>query len=388
MRPRGPVAWLLASIGGASALGMLVVTFAMFGPGAYDGVGRLGMLGTLFAPQLLAVSVLAAALSFVARRRRALLAAFLLDVTVVLSLVMGALPTVAQRIRAAKYGVPVASAALVVPEMSGHASGASATYATASDGTPLVLDVFRARGVRAGALRPAIVKVHGGDFTGGARGNLAKWTAFFNELGYDVFDVEYRKPPPARWRDEVGDVKCALGWVVANASKYGIDTRRISMMGDSAGASLAMLAAYTTNNPLLPSTCAAEPVAIRSVINLYGAAELEELYSTSRSPRYAQGALDAYIGGPPSKYSGRYDLLSPASHVKRQTPPTITFHGEADRVIPAEQAALLEEAFEEAGAHLETYLFPWADHGFDRIWGSFATQVAREKIRAFLGKYG
>jgi len=62
--------------------------------------------------------------------------------------------------------------------------------------------------------------------------------------------------------------------------------------------------------------------------------------------------------------------------------------GEADRVVPAEQAELLEEAFEEGGAHLETYLFPWADHGFDFIWSSLATQTARETIRVFLGKYG
>ena len=98
--------------------------------------------------------------------------------------------------------------------------------------------------------------------------------------------------------------------------------------------------------------------------------------------------MHAYIGGPLERYSGRYDLLSPASHVTRRTPPTITLHGEADRVVPVKQAALLEKEFEKTGAHLETYLFPWADHGFDIIWSSLATQTAREKLRVFLGKYG
>ena len=66
-------------------------------------------------------------------------------------------------------------------------------------------------------------------------------------LGYVVFDVEYRMPPPVRWKEEIGDVKCALGWVVGNAEKYGIDASRISIMGYSAGANLAMLAAYSAD---------------------------------------------------------------------------------------------------------------------------------------------
>jgi hypothetical protein len=57
-------------------------------------------------------------------------------------------------------------------------------------------------------------------------------------------------------------------------------------------------------------------------------------------------------------------------------------------VVPPEQAELLDEAFEEYGVLHETYYFPWADHGFDAVWGSFATQVARDKVRAFLRKHG
>jgi acetyl esterase/lipase len=262
------------------------------------------------------------------------------------------------------------------------------TYAVAPDGKPLVLDVWRARGVSEGALRPAIVKVHGGGWNHGSRGNGAKWTEFFTALGYDVFDVDYRLPPPERWRDEVADVKCAVGWVSANAAKYSVDPSRISLMGYSAGANLAMLAAFSMKNPMLPPSCPVEPVAIRSVVNFYGPSRMDKLYASSGSRRYVQAMMHAYIGGDPETYSGRYDLLSPFRHVTRRSPPTITLHGKADRVVPPAQAELLHDAFEAAGAHHELYLFPWADHGFDFIWSSFATQIAREKIRVFLGKFG
>jgi len=37
------------------------------------------------------------------------------------------------------------------------------------------------------------------------------WNRWLNELGYGVFDMEYRMPSPVRWLDEIGDVKSALG---------------------------------------------------------------------------------------------------------------------------------------------------------------------------------
>jgi V8-like Glu-specific endopeptidase len=36
-------------------------------------------------------------------------------------------------------------------------------------------------------------------------------SSWYNALGHAVFDVEYRLPPPERWRDSVGDVKGAQG---------------------------------------------------------------------------------------------------------------------------------------------------------------------------------
>jgi acetyl esterase/lipase len=61
--------------------------------------------------------------------------------------------------------------------------------------------------------------------------------------------------PPERWKDEVGDIKCALGWLVANAAKYHVDPARISIMGFSADANLAMLAAYSMGDSRLPPSC-------------------------------------------------------------------------------------------------------------------------------------
>ena len=98
--------------------------------------------------------------------------------------------------------------------------------------------------------------------------------------------------------------------------------------------------------------------------------------------------MDAYIGGSPSEFPDRYKILSPVSHINAQTPPTITLQGETDRIVPVEQTIILAKALAAAGIDHETYLFPWANHGFDVNWGRIATQVARAKVAAFLQKHG
>jgi dipeptidyl aminopeptidase/acylaminoacyl peptidase len=74
--------------------------------------------------------------------------------------------------------------------------------------------------------------------------------------------------------------------------------------------------------------------------------------------------MDNYIGGPPAAFPDRYKILSPISHINAQTPPMITVQGEADRVVPAEQALILDKALTAAGVYHETYFFPWSDLTF------------------------
>src|SRR5262249_51522072 len=148
-----------------------------------------------------------------------------------------------------------------------------------------------------------------------------------NALGYEVFDVEYRMSPPVRWLDEVGDVKSALGWLAAHATELHVDTRRISVMGGSAGGNLSMLAAYAAGDPQLAPSTDVAPVAIRSVINIYGPTDMTLLYRTCKSPDYVRPLMAAYIGGTPDEFPDRYQTLSPLRYITAQAPPTITIIG-------------------------------------------------------------
>jgi acetyl esterase/lipase len=263
----------------------------------------------------------------------------------------------------------------------------SVVYGTGADGRTLELDVWPGPADDSRPTRPAFVLVHGGTWTHGNRSNYPDWDRWLNGLGYEVFDVEYRLPPPVRWLDEVGDVKSALGWLSEHAAEYHVDPARIGIMGASAGGNLAMLAAYSAGDARLPPSTRFSTVAVRTVINLYGPSDLAVFYRDSRSPEYIHAACQAYIGGSPEQFPERYALLSPVTHVGASAPPTITLLGTRDRLVSTDQAVQLDEALSKAGVPHETWLLPANDHGFDVNWGGFGTQIARDKIRKFLDRY-
>lgn len=262
----------------------------------------------------------------------------------------------------------------------------SVEYGKADDGTKLLLDVWLPKKVGNETLRPAVVKLHGGGWTSGRRGQGVNWNRWLSEHGYAAFDVEYRLAPQAKWKDEVGDVKCALGFVASNAARYQIDPARISTWGHSAGGNLAMLAAYSMGDPVLPASCDGPTVAVRSVVNFYGPADLTASVKDSAIPE-ADNVLMRYVGGSLAQYPDRYRILSPINHVGAKSPPTITFLGARDRLLPASQALALDRALAGAGVIRETYLLPGSDHSFDANWGGFATQFARAKVGPFLARH-
>lgn len=119
-------------------------------------------------------------------------------------------------------------------------------------------------------------------------------------------------------------------------------------MGFSAGANLALLAAYGMGDTRLLPSCHPAEVKIRSVINFYGPTDMTSFYRTTIASN--RKAMDAYIGGAPFEFPDRYKILSPISHINMQTPPTITLQGAISSLV------LLEKRFHlsSASRHLKT----------------------------------
>ena len=375
--------WTLTVL--ACPLTVITLALAVYFLDPADGTSLphdLGARALSFSLHLLVLSIVALGLGLLAWRVRAQLAASVFVLVVILSSFLALWPSIAMWQLASKENVPLSLGTYLAyaahRDNGGPQVERTLVYGTAADGTKLVLDIWLSDVATTGS-SSAVVKVHGGGWTGGNRSQGIDWNKWLNQLGYQVFDVEYRMPPPERWKGEVGDVKCALGWVAANAPKYQINPTRISIMGFSAGGNLAMLAAYSMGDPRLPPSCDVSPVSVKSVINLYGPADLTLLYDSSGSLSNVQNVMKQYIGGPPTQHPDRYRAVSPLSYVGANT---------SDHIVPVDQARSLDQALAQAGVTHETYLLPGNDHGFEVNWGGFGAQFAREEIKAFLEEHG
>jgi acetyl esterase/lipase len=387
--PRGVGQWALTVLACPPAIIIVGLAVYFVYPADTTSLPRdLGARALSFPLHLLVLTIVAVGLGLAAGRLRARLAANIFGLIAILSSFLALWPSVAMWQLAWRENVSLSLDTYLAyaahRDIGGPQLERTVVYGTAADGTKLMLDVWPSDLATTSSLSPAVVKVHGGSWTGGSRSQGIGWNRWLNQLGYTVFDVEYRMPPPERWKDEVGDVKCAVGWVVLNAPKYQIDGARISVFGISAGGHLAMLAAYSMGFARLPPSCNVPTVAVKSVVNLYGPVDLALLYSSSGSSNGVQNALRQYIGGSPTQYPDRYDAVSPLSYLRANTPRTLTFLGTSDHIVPVEQARNLDRALTQAGVIHETHLLPSNDHGFEVNWGGFGAQFAREKIKAFL----
>lgn len=95
-----------------------------------------------------------------------------------------------------------------------------------------------------GEARGAVVHAHGGGFVfGDANVHDAQARRLANRLGRVVLSVDYRRPPEHVFPAAHDDVAAAGTWLTDHTEVLGLDRRDLVAMGDSAGASLALVAA-------------------------------------------------------------------------------------------------------------------------------------------------
>ncbi len=285
----------------------------------------------------------------------------------VLSLLGVILPWTTQADVAAQHNVALSPSGYLAnpdPGMPTH----TVTYATLG-GQQLKLDVWQAE--RPGPARLGVLWAHGGGWVSGDRANwsLPKWGRWMADQGITMFSVDYRLPvigsnmgaltPDLKAR-EAGDVKCALGWVQAHSADYGVDPGNLVLAGDSAGAHLAMLTAYTIGTSSLPTSCPVTVASVKAVISLYGIT-----YSDSQAES---------------------DVM-PISYVRQGLPPTLLIQGNNDHTVPPDNAPRMASQLAASGDEYEIVQLPFTDHFFDIFWGSFSAQIARGVAQQFLNRY-
>ena len=213
---------------------------------------------------------------------------------------------------------------------------------------------------------------------------------FFRHLaaqGHTVMDVAYRLCPEVDIYDMIGDVKRAIAWMKANASRYGVDPEKIVLGGGSAGGHLALLAAYTPGHPeLTPDDLNGADPSVCGAVSFYGHTDLPEYYQyldlqkitadlppisigpeTTYQAKRDFGRMDILLGGHLQDAPDAYLLASPITHVHHGTPPTLLIQGEKDFMVPADQTRALYTKLIESGVLAIYVVIPWTNHAFDLL---------------------
>ena len=237
----------------------------------------------------------------------------------------------------------------------------------------------------------SVIVVHGGSWSGGTRSDFPQWNRWLAGQGYTVFDVDYRLAPQPNYLTATGDVKCAVRWVKEHAAEFKIAPERIALMGRSAGAHLALLAAYSAGDARVPATCRDLETRenVRAVVSFYAPTALLWAYDNPANRLVIDGpaTLSRFLGGSPhesAEIRERFILASPVAHVNTETPPTLLIHGGQDQLIRIENMNFLAEKLKEANVPHKILYIPYAQHGFDYNIHGFGSQVAESVILDFL----
>ncbi len=307
--------------------------------------------------------------------------------------------------------IGLAAALLVVPALAPPASAQAGDAAAAfvrvatgyqlapnivyhrANGRDLTLDVYRPRG--ASSATPTLIYIHGGGWTNGSKEASALTFLPYLEMGWAVVSVSYRLADAAHAPAAVEDCRCALRWVYRNAEGFNFDLERIVVTGNSAGGHLALTTGVLPASAGLDAQCPGDrrrtwttgntstaELKVAAVVNWYGITDVHDL--ANRTPGTSGNFTVAWLGSGADRNEVA-TRVSPMHYIRRDIPPILTIHGDADPIVPYDHATRLHEALDEAGVPNELLTVPGGGHGG---FTPEQNQQIYDTIRRFLGEQG
>ena len=207
----------------------------------------------------------------------------------------------------------------------------------------------------------SVVLVHGGGFVIGSRRMkpMRFLAARLFAAGIAVCAIDYRMIfRGGRLEEAVDDVRAALAYWRATAASHGLDEARISLVGLSAGGSLAMLVAATE-----------APGSIASLACCFGVYEWDGL-------RGAAALLPRLL----LRTADRAAWRDRSPRQSAVAVPTLLLHGDADGLVSVEQARAVAADRARRGLPTRLVVYPDAPHGFFNVPGAVADAATRELV--------
>ena len=237
-------------------------------------------------------------------------------------------------------------------------------------GTALTLDAFRPEKTNGCGV---LLMVSGGFFSGHEAINVTFIKPFLDR-GYTVFAVVHGSQPKFTIPEIVQDIHRAVRFVRHESTTYSVDPNKFGIIGASAGGHLSLTMA-TQGRP--GKSDASDPVdressAVQAVACFFPPTDFLN-YGRPGEDAVGVGVLAGFkpaFGPSADTPEGRQKLgkeISPLYYVTSNLPPTLILHGDADTLVPIQQAEAFVEKARNAGTTARLIVREGKQHGWPEI---------------------
>ena len=241
--------------------------------------------------------------------------------------------------------------------------------------------------------RKVVVWIHGGALINGHRAGVSRRVKkMMLDAGYALVSIDYRLAPETKLPGIMEDLEDAFAWIRKKGPElFNVDTRKIAVMGGSAGGCLTLTSGYRAKP---------RPTVL---VSLWGYGDLigdwyskpsphrrhnfrkiskEQAYaqvagppvSDSRDRKGNGGMFYVYCrqqgiwpkevsGWDPHKESKKFFPYMAVKNVTPEFPPTMLIHGTKDTDVPYEQSVMMAEQFKEHRVEHQLVSIPNGEHG-------------------------
>ncbi len=232
--------------------------------------------------------------------------------------------------------------------------GAPAATDRGEKHTPTLTAYWPEAGAATGA---SVVVCPGGGYGGLAMDHEGtQIAAWLNAHGLAAFILRYRHAPEYKHPVPLMDARRAVRTVRAHAAAWGLDEKRIGMIGFSAGGHLTATAGTQFEPGHLDAPDPIEHVSSRPdfLILCYPVITMSETYTHA-------GSRKNLLGEKPDEVL--VEALSAEKRVTSETPPTFLLHTTEDAAVPVQNSLLFYAALVKQGVPAELHVFEKGQHG-------------------------
>ena len=249
-------------------------------------------------------------------------------------------------------------------------------------GTALTMDVFTPK---QGANGAAVVFAVSGGWFSDPRSINVSYIGEFIKRGYTVFAVVHGSQPRFTIPEAVEDMHRAVRYIRYHAKDFGVDPGRLGISGGSAGGHLSLMQGTTgqDGNPK-----AADPIdrvssRVQAVACFFPPTDFLN-YGEPGKTALGRGTLEGFKAPfdfqELDKITRSFNLvldegrrreigkqISPVYQVSKDSAPTRIIHGDADKLVPIQQAELIIAALKKVGVPAELVIKKGAGHGWPQL---------------------